>query len=338
MGLKSFLCEAFGSLKFFGMNHANELLVGGGIFCSVVGFGLAVKEGYEFDDILEDHVARIEAIKSRKDYNEIDDKKAITKEYIKTGVKTVKHFGPALGLEIAGASMIGIGFKREHNAKLEAIAFGNMVNGLYNNYRNGVRNELGEEFDNHFAYGTDLTLKPDKDHPIQTIEDIKNCPKEEKFVEKEKDDGMPSEFARFFDIYNDKWCSEEKYGPCFREHNLMFIRSVINTWQTILNTRGFVFLNEVYRDLGFDMSTRGTTVGWVAKKYGGSGKIDLYLYDGKNPATRRFINGDEDECVLLDFNVDGVISDKLDIIAKDKEKMYSLWNDAIARKNRKLRY
>lgn len=332
MSIKSFITEAFYSLGFHIKNHASELLVIGGVGSTIAGFAMGIKEGYELDNILDEHKEIIDKIKASRVYTDELEKKAITKEYIKTGAKLVKHFAPALGLEIAGVTMIGVGFSKEHNEKLAAIAFGNTMSNLYNGYRKNVREELGEEFDNHFAYGTDLKLCPDKKKPIETIEDIKNCKKEETFTES---NGLPSIYARFFDVYNDNWRSEEIYGPNFREQNLMLIRSVMQQYQVILNTRGYVFLNEVYRSLGFDATTSASNKGWVAAKYGGSGTIDFYLYDGKNGATRKFINGDEDECILLDFNIDGVISDKLDYIAKDKESMYTLWNDAIRRKNKR---
>ena len=336
MSIKDYIINAFSSLGFGLKNHASELLVAGGLMSVTAGFVVGIKEGYELDNVLDDHKERIDRIRASKVYTGEIEKKLVTKEYVKTGFKLAKHFGPALALEVAGATMIGVGFSKEHNEKLAAVAFGNTMSSLYNGYRKSVREELGEEFDNHFAYGTDLTIKPDK--PIKSIEDIKNCPKEETFKEKESngdDENMPSIFARFFDAANDNWRFEEQYGPTYREQNLMFIRSVMNQYQVILNTRGYVHLNEVYRSLGYDATTFAVGKGWVAKKYGGSGVIDFYLYDGKRNATRRFINGDEDECILLDFNIDGVITDKLDIIAKDKETMYTLWGDAIKRRNRK---
>jgi hypothetical protein len=76
-------------------------------------------------------------------------------------------------------------------------------------------------------------------------------------------------------------------------------------------SRGHVFLNEVYDILGIPRSQAGAIIGWVLT---GDGSTDNYLNFGifdDNDSAIDFVNGREGS-VLLDFNVDGIIFDKID--------------------------
>ena len=74
----------------------------------------------------------------------------------------------------------------------------------------------------------------------------------------------------------------------------------------MLRARGHLFLNEVYDALGFERTQAGTVVGWLIGN-GGDDFVDFGMYEAVN---NRFINGLE-RTPLLDFNVDGVIYDKI---------------------------
>jgi hypothetical protein len=67
-----------------------------------------------------------------------------------------------------------------------------------------------------------------------------------------------------------------------------------------------VFLNEAYDALGLERSTAGAVVGWVIGDEGDN-YIDFGIFEAQNA---RFVNGSE-RSILLDFNVDGVIYDKI---------------------------
>jgi len=67
-----------------------------------------------------------------------------------------------------------------------------------------------------------------------------------------------------------------------------------------------VFLNEVYDMLGIERSSAGQVVGWL-REGEGDGHIDFGMFEAVN---RDFVNGWE-RSILLDFNVDGVIYDKI---------------------------
>lgn len=113
------------------------------------------------------------------------------------------------------------------------------------------------------------------------------------------DDKMPSPYARFFDEYSSCWTKTAEW-------NLMFIREQQRYANDKLQTRGFVFLNEIYEALGLEWSQAGQVVGWRLSE-GGDSYIDFGMWVNSDEASRAFVNG-VDNSVLLDFNVDGPIA------------------------------
>ena len=78
--------------------------------------------------------------------------------------------------------------------------------------------------------------------------------------------------------------------------------------QKLFNKKGYLFLNTVYRALDIPETYAGSVCGWV--KGLGDNQIDFGLFDTSREGIRRFVNGYE-AVVLLDFNDDGYIADKI---------------------------
>lgn len=105
-----------------------------------------------------------------------------------------------------------------------------------------------------------------------------------------------SEYARFFDDGCVGWTKDPEY-------NLAFLKAQQKYANNMLQTRGHIFLNEIYDLLGIPRTKAGAIVGWI---YGDDDShVDFGLYSERN---RDFINGFENT-VLLDFNVNGNILD-----------------------------
>jgi hypothetical protein len=63
--------------------------------------------------------------------------------------------------------------------------------------------------------------------------------------------------------------------------------------------------------LGIPRTKAGAVVGWVLTENGESDNfINFGIFEGKTQRSRDFVNGFEGS-ILLDFNVDGVIYDKI---------------------------
>jgi hypothetical protein len=94
--------------------------------------------------------------------------------------------------------------------------------------------------------------------------------------------------------------------------NQMTLSNQQNWLNERLNARGYVFLNDVYKCLGFPATPAGQVTGWLRRDHEDSkdGYIDFGLMEIEEQGKRDFVNGFERSC-WLDFNVDGVIFDKL---------------------------
>ena len=111
-----------------------------------------------------------------------------------------------------------------------------------------------------------------------------------------------SEYARCFDETCIGWTRDPEY-------NMMFVTQIQNWANDRLQSKGYLYLNEVYEMLGFQRTKAGQVVGWL---YNGDGDnyVDFGIFNINDKQKRRFVNGYE-KSIWLDFNVDGNILDKM---------------------------
>ena len=112
-----------------------------------------------------------------------------------------------------------------------------------------------------------------------------------------------SPYARFFDETNPNWTKNAEY-------NIFYLIAQQNYANDMLKARGYLFLNEVYDMLGMPRTKAGQLVGWVYKENNtdGDNYVNFGIYRTEHNA--KYLNGFENS-VLLDFNVDGPIFDKI---------------------------
>jgi hypothetical protein len=118
-----------------------------------------------------------------------------------------------------------------------------------------------------------------------------------------------SSYAKFFDETSTYWSKDAEY-------NLMFLLQVQQHANNVLRSRysenkvGWLFLNEVYEMLGLPKTKAGQIVGWIYKENNtdGDNYVDFGIFNSDKNA--KFVNGFE-KSIILDFNVDGPIIDKM---------------------------
>jgi hypothetical protein len=225
------------------------------------------------------------------EYNDADYRKDVTVIYTRALVSITKEYGPAILLASASVSCLikSHDIMTKRNAALTAAYVA--VDEAFTRYRSRVVNKYGEEEDREFRYGVADEVKIiDEEGKVHT--------------EKRFGDDAPSMYARFFDEYSTSWSKEPEY-------NIVFLRCQQKWANDLLKARGHVFLNEVYDSLGIDRTTAGSVVGWIVSR-DSDNFIDFGLFaDREGRGVRDFING-RNGSILLDFNVDGVIYDKID--------------------------
>ena len=190
-----------------------------------------------------------------------------------------------------------IAMYKQRNAALAASLAS--VTTAFNEYRARVKEKFGDEVDRKLRFGIKDEIVEDTVVDPETGE-VKT---ESKVVETASVNY--SDWARFFCEDNPNWVKDA-------EANLFFVKSQQNYLNDLLKSRGYVFLNEAYERLGFEPTAAGQVVGWVYDPEDESCDccVDFGIYNGNDPAKVLFVNGQE-RSILLDFNVDGSIIDRV---------------------------
>lgn len=270
-----------------------SVLLGVGIVGLVGSTVLACRATLKMDEVLDDSKEKLQKAKTlqHEDYSEKDRSRDISLIYFQSGVKIVKLYAPAI--IVGGLSIYALTSSHRiltrRNAALTA-AYTALDRG-FTQYRSRVIEKYGEDQDRDFRYGTEK---------VEIVDPETN--KKKTVTRVSSDD--PSIYARFFDQTSSSWSKEPEY-------NLMFLKCQQNWANDLLKSRGHIFLNEVYDMLKIPRSEAGAVVGWLLSDNGETDNfVNFGVFDGRDQVARDFVNGFEGS-ILLDFNVDGVIYDKI---------------------------
>lgn len=284
--------------------HSPEILAVAGTVGVVASTVMACKATTKLHDILEDsknQVNQVHEVLENKSipaekYSEEDGKKDIAVIYTQTTLKVIKLYAPAVILGALSLTSILTSNKilRKRNVALAAAY--TAVDKGFKEYRANVIERFGKDLDRELRFNV-------KAKEIE--ETVVNEKGEEETVKKVVNEAAvgKSEYARFYDDGCKGWEKDPEY-------NLMYLRHVQDYLNDLLRSRGHVFLNEAYDQLGIPRTKAGAVVGWVynEKDPVGDNYIDFGIYDPKDEKARDFVNGYE-RVILLDFNVDGYILD-----------------------------
>jgi hypothetical protein len=276
-----------------------QIMFAGGVAAAVTSTILACRATLRLSDTLavtEELKEKAEAFYDRgtnKDYDEKTYHRDLTVIKVKAALSVTKLYAPSVGLGMMSVALLTgshISLNRRNASLTAAYA---TVDQAFEKYRQRVVEQLGTNADRDFRYGTEQVQE------VIEGEDGKKKTVKHTRVSSE----APSQYARFFD----ELCNDWKSNP---EYNRAFLKCQQSYFNDMLKARGHVFLNEVYDALGMERSKAGAVVGWILSK-DGDNFVDFGVFDDlSNPHVRDFVNGRE-HSILLDFNVDGVIYDKI---------------------------
>lgn len=287
--------------------NSPEILLGIGIVSFVGTVVAACKATTRADQVLEFHKAKIKDIHDAKEFADTDPENELeyndemyrmdlAVRYAKTTGNFIKLYAPTIALGSLSLACILTSRNIMQKRYLGMVAAYNGVSAAFEEYRKRVRDEYGVEMDRHFRYGAEYKTLPVVD------ENGKKTGEKMKTENVDSDLVLPNDdTCRFFDSSNPNW----DQNPTF---SMMFLRGQQNYLNDILHTRGHVFLNEVYDALGFPHTPQGAVLGWIEGE--GDDCVDFGLYDPNKDTVRKFVNG-ESNIILLEFNHDGVILDRI---------------------------
>lgn len=278
--------------------HSPTILFGLGVVGVVATTVTACKATLKLEDVVSDMERDLTQAKTVAEnlpdrYSERDRQQDTLVIYIRAAAKITKLYGPSL---ILGAASIACltgshNILQKRNAGL-TMAYA-AVDKAFKEYRSRVVDEYGEDKDREFRYGTETST---------VVKEEVNGPKKSK-VKHASTKGGASMYAKFFDPDNVNWNQQPEY-------NLMFLRAQQNWANDKLRAQGHLMLSDVYDSLGFDRTPASTQVGWLYNG-DGDGYVDFGVFkDGNTQQVYEFATGMENT-ILLDFNVDGVMWDKI---------------------------
>lgn len=296
-----------GKAEFTIKKNSPEILLGAGIVGFVGTVVLACRATCRADEVLEFHRRKIKDIEDAKEIADADPEGEMSYDieiyrqdkairYLKTTGSLAKLYAPTVAVGALSLACILTSRNIMQKRYLGVVAAYNGLSAAFEEYRKRVRDEYGEGLDKHFRYGTTYEELPVYDENGKKTKEKEQVEKTETGMVMQTDDS-----CRFFDSSNPNWDK----NPAF---SMMWLRGQQNILNDILHTRGHVFLNEVYDALGFPHTPQGAVLGWIDGE--GDNCIDFGLYDPNKENVRRFVNG-VDNVIMLEFNHDGVIWDKI---------------------------
>ena len=302
--LKEKMVKVYNKSEMKVRKYSPEILAGVGVVGVIASTVMACKATTKLNDILSESKEQLEQIKTvavdpayADKYTEDDAKKDTTITYVQTGVKVAKLYAPSVILctTSLGCLLASNNILRKRNAALSAAYM--TVDKSFKEYRRRVAERFGDEVEKEIRYNI-------KAKEIVTVDEEGNEVKETvKVMEGADNPTTYSDYARFFDESCPAWQNDPEY-------NLTFLRAQQQYANDLLKAQGRLFLNDVYKMLGIDITKAGQVVGWVYDPDCpvGDNFVDFGIYDMSKERVRAFVNGYEPN-ILLDFNVDGNIWD-----------------------------
>lgn len=281
--------------------HSPEILVVAGIAGTVVSAVLACKATTKVAEILDETKGTLDTIHegmetgaiNGQEYTTEDGKKDTVVVYAQTGMKLAKLYGPAIILGTLSITSIlaSNNILRKRNVALGAAYAA--IDKSFKEYRGRVIERFGEQVDTELKYG----IKAKKFEEIEVDPETGKEKKVKKTV-MVADPNLQSDYAVYFD-------SKSRNYETNPDYNCMFLKAQQAFANDKLQTRGHLFLNEVLDDLDLPRTPAGQIVGWT--KDGPDGYVNFRIVE----VERETEDGHHEPALLLDFNVEGNIWEKM---------------------------
>lgn len=289
----------FGRQALILRKNSPTILLGVGLVGAVTSTVMACNATLKLEETLGNNDGKVDQAKNllaeemdkdldEQRYNVQDYNRDVAILKVRTAVEVCKLYGPALSVGLVSIGCLTGSHVILNRRNLAITAAYGVLDKGFREYRERVVEEFGLDKDLELKYGVE-----EKEILVET----ETGPQ----IERVKKAQGTSVYAALFDDYTRNW----KPVP---ETNAMFIRAQQNWANDLLRSQGHIFLNEVYDMLGMKRTTQGSVVGWVLNG-DGDNYVDFGLNDDR-PSAIDFLGGLE-ASVLLDFNVDGVIYDKI---------------------------
>ncbi|QCG77545.1 hypothetical protein SEA_DIZZYRUDY_48 [Microbacterium phage DizzyRudy] len=266
--------------------HAPTILTTVGVVSVVAAGVLAAKNTLKLEERIDEGQDRLRWANEQIEEGELPEN-ARTAVYIRNVVEVTKLYMLPGTLMLGGIAAIlgGQHILNKRNAAL--VAAYNGIAASYEAYRERVREEVGEERERELYFGeqTETQMVDGKKTVVKTLVDGEHV-------------GSPYRFV--YDQSNENWTG-------FHDENVFRLTVAQNMYNDLLKRRGHIFLRDILITLGIEPTHASAQVGWVFDEndpnHQGDNFIEFNIRDYQDDSRYGFI--------VMDFNVDGIILDKI---------------------------
>lgn len=291
-------------------HHAPKILLGTSIVCGIGATVTACKATLKLPETMKEITENVEAAKAievEEGEQDATKNKEVVKSYISGGVKLAKLYGPSVGLTVTSVACALAGNRMMNQRYAGALAALGSTEKMFDNYRKRVVEEFGEEKDTQFANGIREVVT---DEPVLNKDGTPKTDKngEVKTTKKTSVEYDPSvnKYSRMFDEVSSR---EWDPNPDYNVTTLLGRQQYFND---MLHSHRYLFLNTVYKELGYPITAYGQDMGWIIDDDTPNAVVDLGLYDLTNSGKRRIEDIDKyTNACLLTFKGVRYIKDKV---------------------------
>lgn len=299
--------------------HSPELLIAGGVVTLIGGVVVACMASHKVDDVIDEHCKAVgeihdqeaeenEAIDSEDNTSEgAEAKKSVQKDltytYFRTGLKFVKLYAPAvclIGLSLT-CFLSSNNILQKRNVALSS-AF-TALSQEFSDYRERVAARIGEtaEKEIHYNLESETVDVKTKDENGKTVT-------EKQTTYSALSNAPGSMYARYF---NKQTSIYYKRNHMYNED---FLKCSYENLNNLLKARGYLFLNEVYQELGMPIVDYGQMAGWIydpdsriRPSHSDTDLLDLRIQEVIEPFNPLDPDAKRENIWMIDPNVEGNI-------------------------------
>lgn len=244
---------AFGAKK-----HKSEIFFATGLLAIVGGTVVCCKETLKTPDILDEHKKSRAVLKAKEaEYPDYKPGKDLFKLYLYTTGKILWNYKWGIGLEALGIGLTCKGYSDKSAECASAMAGLSAVSTAFDEYRNRVKEEEGENKDRHYLTGESEMEITD----IPAEGEVDENGKKKKVTKKKLTTGDPDTNGDGYGVYITKG------NPVFdndEEYFLMNLRRIQNNLndKKQASLSNSICLNDIYKELCIEQKKKGMIAGY----------------------------------------------------------------------------
>ena len=295
MGVRAFVKTALA----LGYKHRATIETAVGIGLIAFGTGKIISKAREACELADELSVMNNKIHVKDENNDWVDKKERNSAVMHMVGHAVKGYGKtyglAIGAQVAGTGLVILSDVTQANQIATVSTLLASTSATLSTVKERVIADQGEEKWQEYLLGpqcTTVDVMPDGT-VIQTTEPI-NDPSSE--------NGFPPH-CFFFDEANINWEKDARYNRDFLETHLRYLNERL--W-----AEGFLFENDIRRDIGAPITKSGWTSGIFAEDKDGNRNYISFGLDAKNERAQAFRDGIE-PTILIQLNVEDNILEQI---------------------------